>query len=146
MAVVDDHRAHAEGPSWGAVEVERPLGVSVLPRLGEQLRHRLGRERVTVAARHQRVRWRVLIDDAAVFVADHYALGQGVERASESDGVRACLGDGFRCRPGYLLEVGQRVFEGRVLGRWVEAKTRPEGDHSLCERTPPGTTADDQCK
>ena len=94
--VVDLAGPHLQRATRRAVEVERALGRPFVPGALQQLGHRLRRQRVAVAADHERVGPPVAVDHAAVLVAEDDALRQRIEGAPEPDGVRAGLGDRLR--------------------------------------------------
>ena len=110
-AVVDLARPHLQRAPGRPVEVERALGRSLVPGVLQDLGHRLGGQGVTVAADHQGVGAAVAVDHGAVLVAEDDALGEGVERAPQADGVGAGLGHGLGGPAGHLLEVGQRGLD-----------------------------------
>ncbi len=91
-AVVDLAGPHLERAAGRAVEIERAFRGTLVPRVLEYLGHRLCGEGITVAADHKGVGAAVAIDHRTVLVAEDDALGEGVERAPEPDGVRARLG------------------------------------------------------
>ena len=129
--VVDLAGPHLQRAPGRAVEVERALGRALVPGVLEDLGHRLGGQGVAVAADHQGVGPPVAVDHGAVLVAQHDALGQGVERAPEADGVGAGLGHGLGRAAGDLLEVGERGLDVvLVLGR-IEAEAGAEGGQAL---------------
>ena len=90
-----------------------------------------------MAADHQRVGAAVAVDHRAVLVAEHDALGEGVERAAQPDGVGAGLGHGLGRPAGDLLQVGQGGLDVvLVLGR-IEAEAGAEGGQALRDGPPP---------
>ena len=138
-AVVDLAGAHLERAPGRAVEVERALRGTLVPRVLEYLGHRLGGEGITVAADHQGIGAAVAIDHRAVLVAEDDALGERVERAPQADGVRARLGDGLGGAAGDLLEVGEGDLDVvLVLGR-IEAQAGAEGGQALADGPAPGS-------
>ena len=126
-AVVDLAGPHLQRAPGRPVEVERALGRSLVPGVLEDLGHRLGGQGVAVAADHQGVGAAVAVDHGAVLVAEDDALGEGVERAPQADGVGAGLGHGLGGAAGHLLEVGQGGLDVvLVLGR-IEAQPGARG-------------------
>ncbi len=106
-AVVDLAGAHLQRAPGRAVEVEGALGRALVPGVLQDVGHRLRGQGVAVAADHEGVGPAVAVDHGAVLVAEHHALGEGVERAPEPDGVGARLGHGLGGAAGDLLQVGQ---------------------------------------
>ena len=104
-AVVDDLRAHRQGAPGRAVEVEGALGRPWRPGVGQEVDDGLGRQGVAVAAAHEAVGPGVAEDHLAALVADHDALGEGVEGPAEADGVGRGLGHRLGGPVGDLLEV-----------------------------------------
>ena len=134
--VVDLAGPHLEGAAGRSVEVEGALGRTLVPGVLENLGHRLGGQGVTVAADHQGVGPAVAVDHRAVLVAEHDALGEGVEGATEPDGVGAGLGHRLGRTPGHLLEVGQGGLDVvLVLGR-IEAQAGAERGQALGDGPP----------
>jgi PAS domain-containing protein len=112
----------------------RPLGVIALI---EDVGHRLGGEGVAVAADHQGVGAPVAVDHRAVLVAQHDALGQGVERPAEPDGIGARLCHRLGGAAGDLLQVGEGGLDVvLVLGR-IEAEAGAERGQTLRDGPPP---------
>ena len=141
-AVVDLTGPHLERAPGRTVEVERALRGTLVPRVLENLGHRLCGEGITVAADHKGVGAAVAIDHRAVLVAEDDALREGVERAPQPDGVGAGLGDGLGRTAGDGLEVGERGLDVvLVLGR-VEAQAGAEGGQALADGPAPLTAAE----
>ena len=135
--VVDLAGAYLQRAPGRAVEVEGALGRTLVPGVLQDVGHRLGGQGVAVAADHQGVGPPVAVDHGAVLVAEHDALGEGVERAAEPDGVRARLGHGLGRAAGDLLEVGEGGLDVvLVLGR-IEAEAGAEGGQALRDGPPP---------
>ena len=145
--VVDLAGAHLQRAPGRAVEVEGALGRSLVPGVLEDVGHRLGGEGVAVAADHQGVGAPVAVDHRAVLVAEHDALGEGVERAPQADGVGARLGHGLGGAAGDLLQVGEGGLDVvLVLGR-IEAEAGAERGQALRDgpapRAPPEQGGDE---
>ena len=130
-AVVDLAGPHLESAAGRTVEVEGALGRALVPGVLEYLGHRLCSEGVTVAADHQRVGPSVAVDDRPVLVAQHHALGEGVEGAPEADGVGAGLGDRLCGTPRDLLQVGQGRLDVVLVLGWIEAQAGAESGQPL---------------
>ena len=133
--VVDELRGHGQGAARRAVEVEGAVCRALLPRIGEQVDHGLRRQCVTVPAAHEPDGAGVAEHDRAVLVADDDPLGQGVEGASQPDGVRRRLGHGLSGAVGDELEVVQSGLDPHavVLGGRVDAEARRQSRQSLLQ-------------
>ena len=141
-AVVDLAGPHLERSAGWPVEIERALGQSLVPGVLEDLGHRLGGQGIAVAADHQGIGAPVAVDHRAVLVAEDHALGEGVERAPEADGVGAGLGHRLGGAARDLLEVGEGGLDVvLVLGR-VEAEPAAERRQPLRDRPPPRTPSE----
>ena len=146
--VVDLAGAYLQCAPGRAVEVEGALRRALVPGVLEDVGHRLGGEGVTLAAHHEGVGPAVAVDDGAVLVAEHHALGQGVERAPEADGVRARLGHRLGGAAGDLLQIGRGrsrcctrpgADRGRAGCRGRPGAAKWPGDPTAVRAGPPHT-------
>ena len=80
-----------------------------------------------------------------VLVAHDDPLGEGVERASQADGVRRRLGHSFGGPVGDELEVVQGGLDAHavVLGRGVDTEARRQGRQALLQGPPTGPAPED---
>jgi hypothetical protein len=88
-SIVDDRRTHEQSTSRGAIQINRSLGYTVVPTLGQQIRYGLGGNSVTVTTGHQILCLLVAKDDVSHFVTEHETEWQRVKRPAKTYGVSA---------------------------------------------------------
>ncbi len=139
--VIDQPRPHGQSLARRSVEIERPLGRTVLPGIFEELGHRLSGQGIPVAVVHQGHRSRVAEGHLTVLVADDHPLRERVERPAQPDGVGAGFRDRFGSLAGHPLEVTEQRFD-TVFIRWFDPQAVGKRGQALLQAAASGPATD----